>query len=383
MHVVLIEPSAAGHRMAYARKALRVLAGMGYDKVTCFTSEAQLRCPALDGLDQEPAFNASIRQISATTLEALRRTNTLGTAAASFRRLRLYRRLLRGVAPPDLVLTMYADDLLPALALFPRALGRFSGVFMRTRFHWKAMGIRGPVRSFDAVLKKLYVRLLRQSDVPMMTFDPILVQYMGRYYPDVARKLLFLPDPIYEGPLDSRFRRPSGPEKLQLVVVNPNPRKGMDVLEKAVASPRWVQSVALLLVGEEAPRYAERILAANAHAEVHCIPSYVPDPTLAACISTSDLVWCIQNGQYAVSGVMVMAARYGKPVLVSAKGVAARLAIDGGFGYACITASEVLDALQRLNADCALSAAMGKAARKFAKLWGQEEFARTLGVLVR
>ena len=350
---ILIEPSASGHRMTYAEKFLSDLGKKDFNRIIIFTCETEREHPAVRKILDNRNLPAELRLIPASDLPKLQfqEAGFLGLLVASFRRLALYRRLLAQVdCRPDLVLTMSADVLWPAIAVFPRALGRcFSGVFMRTRFHWSAVGIDAPVRRFEALNGLLMKRLLQRSSQTMMTFDHTLPEYIAQHWPHLRQKMNYLPDPIVVPNFDKKKVRAAlgiSGDDAALAIMGLSARKGENILREALRSGKWPCNWSVLLVGGNPSVVGD--IASAAHAagvRTYEFGGFVSDEAWMQCICASDLVWAVYPGHYGPSGVIESAKRAGRPFLAWGRGLGAREArtILGAKIVNC--AKDVTDAL--------------------------------------
>lgn len=316
--------------MTYAEKFLSELGEDGFDRIIVFTSETECEHPAVRKMLDNSNLRVELRLIPASDLQKLQFQGGgfLNLLVASFRRLALYRRLLADLGGRPVVLTMSADVLWPAIAVFPDALGCFSGVFMRVRFHWPSVGIDAPVRRFELLNALLMKRLLRRSKRAMMTFDPTLPEYISDHWPQLSLKMTYLPDPIEIAKCDRKTARAAlgiADDCAVLAVMGLSERKGDDMLREALRSVEWPRNWAVLLAGGEAS--IVRDISSVAHdggVRTYEFGGFISDDMWNKCICASDLVWAVYPGHFAPSGVIESAKRAARPFLAWSRGLGAR-----------------------------------------------------------
>ncbi|HWP00112.1 MAG TPA: hypothetical protein VNL74_05715 [Methylococcus sp.] len=338
--VVGVEPSASGHRLAYAKAFLRVLSHQGAYQYILFTSDHEADHPAVKELCKDPNLEVDIRLIPRGELAILRtaRPKLANLAWSSFKRLRLYQRLIDTLEfEPYLVFSTHLDDLWPAIAVHADRLGNFTGVFMRTRFHWAEMGVEAPVRHFESVNKILMRRLLRHSRLPFMTFDPTFAKYVETHWTELAEQMLFLPDPIF-GPIFDRdqARKALGiiDQGFVMTVMGLSERKGVSLLRRIIDDGQWPGHWSLLFAGGDAGTVGSVLTHCHASGvRTHVMPGYLTEEAWMHCICASDLVWAVYPDHVGPSGVLANAEYVGRPVIAWHRGLMAHQIKNGTPGY--------------------------------------------------
>jgi hypothetical protein len=356
VHAVCIEPSAAGHRMVYAGRMIDALAEEDFKRCTVWTSEAWRAHERVKALKEHNKISIDIRFIPAESVERLRpkSSSPVQLVVASLQRLHLYQRLLAMTPGPiQLAFSAFADDLWPAIAIWPNALGRFSGVFMRTAFHREAMGIQAPRRRLEAINGMLMRRLLWKSRLPHWTFDKYLWRYVSEKWPELENKLQFLPDPVSPPRVTkSQARESLGlPSDVKiLAVMAPDPRKGLELLQQALAHPHWPKRWRVLLAGTGAAECSEMIrFQVRNIINIYVKDGFLSDEDFLSAIVASDLIWCVYPNFFSVSGVLIHAARLSSAVLVSKQGTMAKHVTDWKCGIHVSSVEEIVDTLRHFD----------------------------------
>lgn len=337
-NILILEPRARGHYGPYASWIAHSLAQAGHAVTVVTTRSAAVERPMRELAASEPdAARSAIRLVTDSALipesggPGLR--SMLGQELRHYRLFRRWYRRYAGEVRPDLVFVPCLDHCLHACAAFGSPFGAtpWGGLSMWRRFHYRRVGISGPVGTLRWVKERLFLRLLRQATLRcLFTLDESLILYRDEYQPS-ADKLVLLPDPCdLDGTADAgEARRRLGlPEGRAVVLVygSITARKGVSELLSAMNRPDFPPQGDVLLAGKvsadlqrtlEAPevkRLVER-------GRVRLIDRFVEPDEEPSLFAASDIVWLGYRDHYGPSGVLVQAARARRPVLVPAAGI--------------------------------------------------------------
>ena len=328
---LVIEPDFSGHRWRYAKWCAEALVEAGYACIIA-TDASNRTHPVVDELAierPEVAFAFHRREdVRASMLHrALGRAKQdfifHGTFAALFRATCRERSI-------DLVVVPYGDYIFNALALLGSPFGAtpWLCIVMRQSFHLRDMGVDAPHQPWlDFVKRQLYFLALRRGKPQaVLTIDPTLaiwharsrgarlparVEYLADPFPEVA--------PIARDAARARLSLPAEPTILVYGAISD--RKGIKELVNAclvrdehplvVVAGRQSDDVRAFLAAHS-PRLGERIVIFD-----RFIPAEMEADLFAAC----DAVWVGYKGHFGMSGVLVQAYRFGKPVLATREGL--------------------------------------------------------------
>jgi glycosyltransferase involved in cell wall biosynthesis len=210
-------------------------------------------------------------------------------------------------------------------------------ITMRTMFHYREMGVVAPAQRFAKLRRWLLYRALRQNSMRcLLTIDPTLAAFAQKQKEIFLRKIDYLPDPsTTHAALPSKLAARSQlkvPPEASLVVIfgEISARKGVDFLLGAAADPRCSVRIHVLLAGRCKDR--ERIVTGEpfrsleAAGRIHTVDGYVRGTEERQVIAAADCMWIGHTDFYGTSGVMVLAARHGLPVLATEQGLIGYLA---------------------------------------------------------
>jgi glycosyltransferase involved in cell wall biosynthesis len=340
--LLIFEPDAEGHSLEWLEHLIRYRDPATEISIVAPTELCRaLRC----------AGDAAVRTIALTPREAalcVRRPLSL----AAFTRWRLMQHYLRQTgAGHGFFLTI---DLLA----MPLALGlgfggpTVSGILFRPSVHYAALGPYRPSlgeRLRDWRKDVFYRLMLRNRALArVLSLDPFFPAYARRRYPN-GTKVEVLPDPAQQ-PIERTAPAACGePEFVPrgrigfLLFGYLAERKGpLAVLDAlALLKPEIAGRVAVLLAGKVDPAIADR-LEHGYRALARSQPALwlrldgrrLDDGELAELIRRSDVVLAPYQRFVGSSGVLLWAARSGRPVLAQDFGLVGRLTRDHGLGLA-------------------------------------------------
>jgi glycosyltransferase involved in cell wall biosynthesis len=389
--VLVIDNAASGHHPSYARWLLESDLGRS-SQVILAAPPAMFEHPEILASESkclrheiDPEQKLDFRHFASSAVGMARRSWALG---------RLYREVCASLArtePVDFVIVPFLDDCILGLAFSRDAFGGIPwiGITMRTMFHYRDVGVVAPPQPFIGLRRWLLQRLLKQpSMVSLLTIDPTLADFAGTQKHSYMRKVEYLPDPSTFHPvLPTRHearRELKIPADVSLVLAfgEISSTKGVDLLLEAAADPMCSPRVHILLAGRCNDRGTlfssvafQRLSAAG---RIHIVEGYIRGFEERQVLAAADCMWIGHIDFYGTSGVMVLAARHGIPVLATEQGLIGYLAKKHDIGVIIQprNRSSVLNALSRLVNEPDWFREVGKAAISAFDRHDPEEFQR-------
>lgn len=325
----IIEPDFSGHRWRYVEWALQAYAEAGRHCVVV-TDAANLGHPLARAMQ-------SGRHPGGTLL-ALPLPADAGHGAgriAYVRYWRIFRHLYRqscAAHRAGLVLVPYADYFLWALPLLGSPFGAtpWLGITMRAGFHHHRVGVRAPRQPLvNAVKTLLFRRALRTPGLKtLLSIDPTLPAWHGERG---GAALTYLADPSPDPRFDmtpatraaARARLGLAPDSGPVLLVYGaiTARKGVRELVCALATHRTAPRLVVAGAQDDDIRAWLPAAAAGLSPPPLLLDRFIPEAEEADLFSACDAVWLGYQGHYGMSGVLVQAYRFGKPVLATADGL--------------------------------------------------------------
>jgi glycosyltransferase involved in cell wall biosynthesis len=364
--LVVLEPDAEGHPREWLRHLISFTAAMGSGYVVWLVVAPEV----CRDLTAELAAQSTTRVRVLPLTEAERKLCTHRWLAVSgFARWWTMRRYLR-LLGADAGHFLSIDHVSLPLALGFRAAGRrLGGILFRPSVHYPKLGCRRTRwREWlrDARKALLYqLMLLNDAVRVVLTLDPYFPSYAANRYIN-GKKVRAVPDPAHpsvnETADDGRLAElPPRDRMVFLLFGYLTERKGVLALLHALhglpadAAPR----VAVVLAGKVEPAIRSEVqdLCALINLDrpdlwLHLEDRRVSSGELDALVRRSDVVLAPYQRFVGSSGVLLWAARLGKPVLTQEFGLLGRLVKDYQLGVA---------------ADCGNPSALAAAIRSFVR----------------
>jgi glycosyltransferase involved in cell wall biosynthesis len=302
------------------------------------------------------------------------------------------------VAQVDIVVMSSADDCLDAIALrgSPFDATPWTGIVIKTRFHFNRTGVSAPKPRFSAVRAWLFRRALHDRWLAgMFTIDPTLFAYANSHLRGREHKrLVFLPDPAVDHvlPSSASARQSLGilPDaKVVLIYGALSERKGISTLVECASSSQCPSNIYVLLAGEQTPEIAAFLTgrAASALKRQHrlkIVNCYVSDFEEARLLAAADCMWVGYHAFYTMSAILVLAARHGIPCLVPEYGIAGYMMRKHKFGWIVDPESSetVLAALREVSRGSGNLAAIGQRGVSAFARHSVSEFQKTISKVI-
>ncbi|WP_338065187.1 glycosyltransferase [Trinickia diaoshuihuensis] len=340
--VLIVEPDFTGHRWRYAQWAAQAYMEAGQ----CCVIATR---PANAGHPLARAIAGERRpELHLAWVDDPAPANALASCADAIPYARHHRYFAHAYAsvsaraPIAFALAPYLDYFLYALPFLGSPFGEtpWAGITMRTTFHHRQVGVDTPARPLvNAIKAKLFARALRTSGLTtLLSIDPTLPQWSDRTRTDSARRasIAYLadafPDTRAVDAATARTRLKLGPGPHVLVYGSITERKG--IRELVAALQHMAHPPTLIVAGQqdEATRSFLRSHARGLAPKPLTIDDFIDSDMERDLFSACDVLWLGYKGHYGMSGVLVQAYRFGKPVIATCEGLIGWFCSGGALG---------------------------------------------------
>lgn len=327
-YVLIVEPNLTGHRWRYVEWTMQACTEAGYPCILATESANEDHRLAR----QIVAANRADLQIAFVDPRE-RPRGLLGEPNQYSRFHRYFKRVHRIVGhaqPIRLVVVPYADYFLYALPFLGSPFGKtpWIGITMRSTFHHHKVGIKSPDRPIvNAVKTQLFKRAIKTPGLrTLLTIDPTLPEWSARNASKTSAAVAYVADPFpderAENPVLARERLGLDPTQRYLLVYGAiTERKG--IYELVHALTRLEHAPTLIVAGEQdaVTRHFMRNHVRSLTPAPLILDSFIANDVERDLFSACDAVWLGYKGHYGMSGVLVQAYRFGKPVIATEDGL--------------------------------------------------------------
>lgn len=381
--VLIIEPNFTGHRWRYAQWAAEAYTEAGY--------------PCLIVTESRNEDHRLARKIAGAARSDLEiafvdppEPSRGGLDRIAYLRHHHYFRYAYGLVAPfqpvALVVVPYVDYFLYALPFLGSPFGTtpWLGITMRSSFHHRKVGVKAPDRRLANAIKSSLFRLaVRTKGMrALLSIDPTLPEWSAQALGQRATAVRYLADPFpdtrADEPATARARLGLSAGRHLLVYGSITDRKGIRELVAALAQMN--DAPTLVVAGEQDGDTREFLHthAARLSPTPVVLDHFITNEMELDLFSASDVVWLGYKGHYGMSGVLVQAYRFGKPVIATADGLIGWFCRGGGLG-------PVIDDLEPASIIGAVNAVFARNRTEGVAAHGQllerntlEQFKRTL-----
>lgn len=345
--VLVLEPDRDGHPREWLLHLMRNMADQEQIEEIWFVVAQELRRQLLQ--DVPPNLRDRIRLVALSPEEQRFCTHRI-LPISGFARWWVMRRYLRWTGA-DVGCFLSLDHLSLPLAFGLGAAGRkLSGILFRPSVHYPSLGAYQPTaaeRLRDLRKAVLYrLMLLNRALNVVLTLDPFFPDYAARRYPG-GHKVHALPDPVHPSPLSSSAVSLPVPVPTDRVVFLLfgvlTARKGILHLMQALhlLSPEIASRTAVVIAGKVATEVGNQLTEqqeslAQERPELwfHIENRWLGSDEINALVNRCDVVLAPYQRFVGSSGVVLWAARAGKPLLTQDYGLVGRLVQDYRLGLA-------------------------------------------------
>lgn len=357
--IAIIEPNFSGHRWRYVEWIANACVEAG-ERCIVVTDSMNASHPLSQRIASNAAANLRVLHVDMLTGSTPSRLGNRGSYARFHT---LFARALAAAnreTPVRLVVVPYADYFFYTLGMLGSPFGStdWIGLIMGATFHHSQVGVHTPRRPLvDYAKSRLFVRSMQARGLrAILTIDPTLPGWFARsraarHAPPLDYVADPFPDTPAEDPLVARERLGLDPHRRYLLVYGAiSERKGIRELVEALAQQR--DAPTLVIAGQQ-DRESRAFL--NDHLP-HLAPApvvldrFIPDDVERTLFSACDAVWLGYKHHYGMSGVLVQAYRFGKPVIATADGLIGWFCRDGRLGPRLpdLTPASIATALEAL-----------------------------------
>lgn len=373
-HVLLLEVWLSGHHSNYLSKIASSYLKLGC-QVTVAVSQKYMDHPSLSELAKN--FNSSLHIV------LLCETDCKKSMQSKYRHVgreiglwRLFQSICKDVnanRKVDFVFLPYADYCLNAIGLLGSPFGNIAwgGICMRQSFHFNSCDVIAPKTTLIYLKRLLFIRVLCVQTLKcLFSIDELLVDFVRKHYSKLAAKLSYLPDPaepaqdLDAAKLRKRYKIPLK-TKVILIYGAIDERKGMFNLLDTLESRDDLCNWHVLVVGMQSELVRNAFLTSRwarleRSSRIHTIDEFVTIETEHHMFAMCDVVWAAYVNHYTMSGVVVRAGMYSKPVIACEEGLIGWYAREKGVGIAVdCDAKKLHEVILAMN-DSALVLQMGE-----------------------
>jgi glycosyltransferase involved in cell wall biosynthesis len=338
--VLIIEPDFSGHRWRYAEWAAQACVEAGY-RCLIVTASANAPHPLAQRLSA-----ALIPDLCITFVDPPDEGRRLGLGLVSYvRSFRYFQHIYRtvsrewGVAQ---VIVPYVDYFFYALPLLGSPFGStpWFGITMRASFHHHEVGVRAPRRPLiNAVKAQLFRRAIRTQGLKvLLSIDPTLTDWCASHLEPECAAVQYLADPCPEAtatdPQLAKARLGLSASSQHVLIYGAiSERKGIFELVDALAG-RGDDGPTLVFAGRQDMEVRAPLNKAiqQLRPQPVILDQFISSATEQDLFSACDVVWLGYKGHYGMSGVLVQAYRFGKPLIATADGIIGWFCQDGELG---------------------------------------------------
>ncbi|WP_121306571.1 glycosyltransferase [Paraburkholderia sp. BL17N1] len=327
-YVLIVEPNLTGHRWRYAEWIMQACADAGYPCMLvteCANEDHRLA-------RQITAANRPDQQIAFVDPEE-RPRNRLPDPNEYWRFHRYFKRvhtIITRMQSIRLVVVPYVDYFFYSLPFLGSPFGKtpWIGITMRSTFHHHKVGIKAPDRPVvNAIKALLFKRAIRTTGLrTLLTIDPTLPEWSARSPSKHSAAIAYVADPFpdehAENPVLARERLGLDPGQRYLLVYGAiTERKG--IYELVHALTRLEHAPTLIVAGEQdaGTRHFMRNHVRSLNPAPLVLDAFISNDMERDLFSACDAVWLGYKGHYGMSGVLVQAYRFGKPVIATEDGL--------------------------------------------------------------
>ena len=365
MHVLIVEAALSGHHSGYLGRIAAAYMEAGHT-VTVTVLRRDASHPAIDRLKTQFGDAFNVLPIDDTKYDAALHSR-LGEAGRELALRRLFGqayRTVQQVKPVDYVFLPYLDYCLYALGLLGSPFGptQWGGICMRPSFHYRYFGVIAPTPKLANIKRALFLRLLQSKTLKSVyTIDELLHRYVTERHSQRAHRLQYVPDPAElkgSHTYESARQALGIPDGAVVVLVYGaiDERKGLDVLVEAMSHPFAPKTLHLLVAGRQSAAIqplmqSTQVSALTQEGRCHVINDFVEDAVEQMVFAASDIVWLGYKKHFVMSGVLVLSAMAGKPVIANKEGLIGWYVKRNNLGV-CVesdNALQVIDAFHYIN----------------------------------
>ena len=335
MHILIIEATLSGHHSGYLDRIASGYLDDGHF-VTITVARRDVSHPVLVSLMHKFSNALNIVTLDDAAYDNALRSK-LGEPGREIYLRRLFKQAYQNIhfsRKVDYVFLPYLDYCLYAIGLMGSPFGttKWGGICMRPSFHYEKYDVVAPAPKMATVKRYLFKKILQNESLRCLySIDELLCKYVTEFNSRLSKKVCYLPDPVEvigeETYCSAREKlRFNSHIKVILVYGSLDERKGLVELTNFLVRNPHFGSIQLLVVGVvvEAFKFSDgykNILKLVEQGRCIFINKYIDKFEEQCVFAASDVVWLGYKNHYSMSGVLVISALAGKPVIATEQGL--------------------------------------------------------------
>ncbi|WP_324746160.1 glycosyltransferase [Pseudomonas veronii] len=364
MHILIIEPASTGHHFIYLEKIATSYLESGHHITLC-TPKILHEHACIKRLITNYGSSIIVTPLSDETYQSVLNTKSSDISREFYIRKifgKTYQEVNR-IKSVDYVFLPYLDYCLYAIGLLGSPFGKtqWGGICMRPSFHHQKYGVITPKPKFAKIKKILFTKVLSiQTLNKVFTIDEILDRYISDHHPLLKKSIEYIADPaefVGTHTYQSARAKLEIPESATVILVYGaiDERKGIRSLVSALNSTNHSSEIHLLLVGKQSEEIrhflkskASKLFARNCY---HVQDRFVTNEYQQMAFAASDIVWLGYRNHFTMSGVLVLAAISGKPIIGTEQGLIGWYIKEKKLGFCIDTENpvEINEAIKSLS----------------------------------
>lgn len=327
MHILILEFALSGHHANYLKHISELFLKKGH-RVTIAVPNKFIEDQLFIDLKTlfGDYFQIETIKIDSFGVKLFLRLGLIGKQVAYWYFIKMFFQRVNQKKEFEFVFMPFLDYCLYAIALlgFPFKNMSWSGICMRTSFHFSRVGVISSQPKLMWLKEKLFYRLLLQSNLQkIFTIDETLKKEVLKKSKLIARKLVYIPDPAELGnQFDFRLARQyfgiGEHETVILVYGGIDSRKGIENLLRYAHSIYCMRSLRILVIGKHS--FEQRNILAK-ESRVISVDERADSLIEEAGFRAADLVWLGYENHNGMSGVAILAAAAGKLSIATRNGL--------------------------------------------------------------
>ncbi len=334
-HILIFEISLEGHHSVYLNKIASAYIDAGYF-VSVTILEECCNHPVVSSLSAKYFDKIQFKLISPRKFDYYIRFwgGNLGGEIANWFMLRNKFNEINCTRPVDYIFFPYADYFLYIIGLIglPCNTIPWSGICMQSTIHHSNYDFLAPIRRNQAFKKSLFHRVLKHPSLKkIFTIDELFFKFICDEFPKINSSIEYLADPA--DVIGSHTRSSARdvmaiPQNAFVVLVygSISLRKGLHTLISALHKSKSSVDSHLLIVGKHQDTInslflSDEMLALKNAGQLHVLNRFVDDETEQMVFAASDVVWLGYKGHFAMSGVLVLAAKARRVIIATQDGL--------------------------------------------------------------
>lgn len=334
MHILIIEPGSTGHHLIYLEKIAKgYLESNHY--ITLSTLKSTREHQLIKNLETTYKSRITFADIPDSDYESAM-ASKLSDIGRELKMRNIFRKTYKKINSRhkvNYVFFPYLDYCLYSIGLLGSPFGntQWGGICMRPSFHYETYNIEAPKPKLSKIKELLFKRCLSISTLKnIYTIDETLEKYISDHSPKLKKRIVYIPDPAElkgNHSLQSARAQLDIPEDAKVILVYGalNERKGIQPLIESLCLANFHDNLHLLLVGKQSEGLKNSIQALahklTVKKQLHILDRFVSQDEEQMAFAASNIVWLGYQGHFTMSGVLVLAATSGKPIIGTQQGL--------------------------------------------------------------